>query len=198
MGRAGRTAIVQTLPRLRTDWRLDFIVINAENTTSGRGLSPAHATEILDAGADVLTLGDHAFDQRDMVSFIQKEPRIIRPLNLAKAAPGRGFGIYTTQNGQKILVTQALGQVFMKQPFADPFAALDTALQTAPLGGIAAVIVDFHAEATSEKWQWGIGWMAARAWLLARILTCRPPICRFCRKARRIRATLGCAAIITA
>ncbi len=165
MGRAGRTAIVQTLPRLRTDWRLDFIVINAENTTSGRGLSPAHASEILDAGADVLTLGDHAFDQRDMVSFIQKEPRIIRPLNLAKAAPGRGFGIYTTQNGQKILVTQALGQVFMKQPFADPFAALDTALQTAPLGGIAAVIVDFHAEATSEKMAMG-HWLDGRASLV--------------------------------
>jgi calcineurin-like phosphoesterase len=94
MGRAGRTALAETLPRLRADWRLDFVVVNAENATSGAGLSGAHARAILEAGADVITLGDHAFDQRDMLQFIATEPRVIRPLNYAKSAPGQGAGLF--------------------------------------------------------------------------------------------------------
>ncbi|MDA0924898.1 MAG: YmdB family metallophosphoesterase, partial [Proteobacteria bacterium] len=90
MGRAGRAAITERLPKLRTDWRLDFVVVNGENATAGAGLSAGHAKELLDAGADCLTLGDHAFDQRDMLQFITQEPRILRPLNFAKDAPGAG------------------------------------------------------------------------------------------------------------
>ncbi|UPH70832.1 YmdB family metallophosphoesterase [Abyssibius alkaniclasticus] len=152
MGRAGRTAVAEQLARLRADWALDFIVVNGENATGGMGLSAAHAKELLDAGADCITLGDHAFDQRDMNSALEAEPRIIRPLNYARSAPGVGARLFTTQGGKKVFVAQALGQVFMKRPFADPFSALDAALKAAPLGQIAdAVIVDFHAEATSEK-----------------------------------------------
>ncbi len=152
MGRAGRKAVVERLPKLRADWKLDFVVVNAENASAGMGLTGDHAKALLDAGADVLTLGDHAFDQKEMLGFIENEPRIIRPLNYAKDAPGKGFRLFSTQRGQKILVTQALGQVFMKRPFDDPFSALDAVLRSHPLGGLAnAILVDIHCEATSEK-----------------------------------------------
>ena len=93
MGRTGRSAIADNLPRLRREWALDFVVVNGENATAGMGLSAEHAQGILKAGADVITLGDHAFDQKDMLSFIDSEPRLIRPVNFAKKAPGRGFGL---------------------------------------------------------------------------------------------------------
>ncbi|RYH01845.1 YmdB family metallophosphoesterase [Salipiger sp. IMCC34102] len=152
MGRAGRTAITDHLPRLRTEWRLDFVVVNGENATNGAGLSPDHAKLILEAGADAVTLGDHAFDQRDMMAFIEREPRILRPLNFSKSAPGAGARVYTDGRGRKVLVAQALGQVFMKRPFDDPFSALDGVLKQYPMGGqVAASLVDIHCEATSEK-----------------------------------------------
>jgi metallophosphoesterase (TIGR00282 family) len=152
MGRAGRRAVVENLRRLRTEWRLDFVVVNGENATSGMGLSAAHARLLLDAGADCITLGDHAFDQKDMLQFIEQEPRIIRPLNFSKAAPGKGARLFTAQNGRKVLVAQVLGQVFMKRPFDDPFSALEPVLKAHPPGGqAAAVVVDVHCEATSEK-----------------------------------------------
>ncbi len=156
MGRAGRAAIRDHLPRLRADWRLDFVVVNGENATSGMGLSPDHARGLLDAGADCVTLGDHAFDQRDMLQFIESEPRIIRPINFAKGAPGRGFRLFEARGGRKVLVAQVLGQVFMKRPFDDPFSAIDKVLKSHPRGGLAqAVIVDVHCEATSEKMAMG-------------------------------------------
>lgn len=156
MGRAGRRAITDSLARLRDDWKLDFIVVNGENATSGMGLSGAHAKVLLDAGADCITLGDHAFDQKDMLQFIAQEPRVIRPLNFSKTAPGKGASLFTARSGRKILVTQVLGQVFMKRPFDDPFSALDAVLKTYPLGGqAAAILVDIHCEATSEKMAMG-------------------------------------------
>lgn len=152
MGRAGRAAIIEHLPRLRADWALDFVVVNGENATSGVGLSADHAQKLLAAGADVLTLGDHAFDQKDMLAFIEKEPRIIRPLNFSKTAPGAGARVFTATRGRKILVAQVLGQVFMKRPFDDPFSALDGLLKQYPLGGaVQASLIDIHCEATSEK-----------------------------------------------
>ncbi len=152
MGRAGRAAVAEALPRLRTTLRLDFVVVNAENATSGVGLSPEHARSLLAAGADVLTLGDHAFDQKEMLSFIDSEPRILRPLNLARSAPGHGARVFAATGGRKVLVAQVLGRVFMKQPFDDPFSALDAVLRAHPPGGmVQASLIDIHAEATSEK-----------------------------------------------
>ncbi len=166
MGRAGRRAVSENLGRIREAWKLDFVVVNGENATSGMGLSAAHAKVLLEAGADCLTLGDHAFDQKEMLSFIEQEPRIIRPLNFSKNAPGKGARLFTAKNGRKVLVTQALGQVFMKRPFDDPFSALDTVLKTHPLGGMAsAIIVDIHCEATSEKMATG-HWCDGRASLV--------------------------------
>ncbi len=154
VGRSGRDAIIARLKRLREDWKLDFVVVNAENATSGAGLSPAHAEALLEAGADCLTLGDHAFDQREMLGFIDSEPRILRPLNFAKSAPGQGARLFEATRGRKVLVAQVLGQVFMKRPFADPFSAIEPVLKN--LGGQAqASLVDMHCEATSEKMAMG-------------------------------------------
>ncbi|TCO70462.1 TIGR00282 family metallophosphoesterase [Rhodovulum euryhalinum] len=156
MGRAGRDAVIARLPALRAEWRLDFVVVNGENASSGAGLTPAHARVLLDAGADCLTLGDHAFDQKDMLTFIEQEPRILRPLNYAKGAPGKGARLFEAAGGRKVLVAQVLGQVFMKRPFDDPFSAIEPVLKTHPLGGLAqAAIVDMHCEATSEKMAMG-------------------------------------------
>ncbi len=166
MGRAGRAAVVASLPGLRTRLGLDFVVVNAENASGGMGLTGAHATELLAAGADCLTLGDHAFDHREMLAFIETEPRVLRPLNYAKAAPGQGARLFDAPGGRRVFVAQTLGQVFMKRPFDDPFSALDAALKAAPLGGRAtAVIVDVHAEATSEKMALG-HWCDGRASLV--------------------------------
>lgn len=152
VGRAGRTAITDHLPRLRADWRLDFVVVNGENASNGMGLTGAHAKLILQAGADCITLGDHAFDQKDMMQFIDTEPRVIRPINFAKSAPGKGARVFEATQGRKILVAQVLGQVFMKRPFDDPFSAIDGVLRAHPLGGLVnASLVDMHCEATSEK-----------------------------------------------
>jgi hypothetical protein len=152
MGRAGRAAVTERLPGLRADWKLDLVVVNAENATSGAGLSPDHGRALLAAGADVLTLGDHAFDQKETAAFMEAEPRVLRPLNWGKNVPGRGAALFEAGRGRKVLVAQVLGRVFMKQPFDDPFSALDATLRAHPLGGQAqAVLIDVHAEATSEK-----------------------------------------------
>ena len=156
MGRAGRRAIAENLPSLRKDLRLDFVVVNGENASGGMGLTGAHAKGFFEAGADVVTLGDHAFDQKDMLQSIESEPRLIRPLNYAKEAPGRGARVFSDTRGRKVLVTQVLGQVFMKRCFDDPFSAIDAVLRAHPLGGaVQATLVDMHCEATSEKMAMG-------------------------------------------
>ncbi len=152
VGRAGRQAIIDRLPQLRSDWKLDFVVVNGENATGGVGLSGAHAKLLLETGVDCLTLGDHAFDQKDMLQYIETEPRIIRPLNFAKDAPGRGHRVFSDARGRKILVAQILGQVFMKRAFADPFSAVDVVMKAhVPGGAVQASLIDVHCEATSEK-----------------------------------------------
>jgi 2',3'-cyclic-nucleotide 2'-phosphodiesterase len=166
MGRSGRAAVTARLRGMRERWRLDFVVVNAENATGGVGVSAAHAAQLFEAGADCLTLGDHAFDQRDMLGFIEHDARVLRPLNYARAAPGRGARFFDAPGGRRVFVAQVLGRVFMKAPFDDPFSALDAALRPATLGGAAnAVIVDVHAEATSEKMALG-HWCDGRASLV--------------------------------
>ncbi|MFZ5710725.1 MAG: TIGR00282 family metallophosphoesterase [Pseudomonadota bacterium] len=166
MGRAGRAVLADRLHGLRAEWRLDFVVVNGENATAGAGLSAEHARHILDAGADVVTLGDHAFDQKEMLTFIETEPRILRPINYARVAPGRGARVFEATGGRKVLVAQVLGQVFMKRAFDDPFSAIDAVLRTHTLGGaVQAAVVDVHCEATSEKM--GMGhWCDGRASLV--------------------------------
>ena len=151
VGRAARAAVIERLPKLREAWRLDAVIVNVENASGGMGCTKPHADAILAAGADVLTLGDHAFDQKDMLSAVEQEHRILRPLNFAKGAPGQGVRAFRIGQ-RKLVVAQVLGNVFMKRAFDDPFSAVDAALRPHRLGAAAdAVVVDVHAEATSEK-----------------------------------------------
>lgn len=166
MGRAGRQVVSERLAGLRRDWRLDFVVINGENATAGAGITPEHVKLLLAAGADCVTLGDHAFDQKTLISFIDTEPRLLRPLNFSKVAPGQGARLFTLADGRRVMVAQVLGQVFMKRPFDDPFSALEPVLRAHPLGGQAqAIVVDVHCEATSEKMALG-HWCDGRASLV--------------------------------
>lgn len=166
MGRSGRSAVSARLPALRRDWGLDFVVVNGENATTGAGLSPEHANALFEAGADCVTLGDHAFDQKAMIQHIEADARILRPLNFSKVAPGHGAKVFVLPGGRSVLVAQILGQVFMKRPFDDPFSAIEPVLRANPLGArVQAAIIDVHCEATSEKMALG-HWCDGRASLV--------------------------------
>ena len=152
MGRAGRRAVTENLATIRNELKPDFVIVNAENATNGRGVSVAHARDLLEAGADCLTLGDHAFDQREMIGGIEQEQRIVRPLNYGANVPGRGSALLRSTGGKRVLVAQVLGRVFMRPTFGNPFTSIDAVLAAMPLrAGADAIIVDIHAEATSEK-----------------------------------------------
>ncbi|MCK1325512.1 TIGR00282 family metallophosphoesterase [Bradyrhizobium sp. 156] len=151
VGRAGRNAIAEYLPGMVKDWSLDFVVVNGENSAGGFGITEAIYQEFLDAGADAVSLGNHSWDQREALVFIERAERLVRPANYPRGTPGRGAALVETKNGKHALVVNALGRVFMT-PFDDPFAALERELGACPLGIAAdAIVVDFHCEATSEK-----------------------------------------------
>jgi 2',3'-cyclic-nucleotide 2'-phosphodiesterase len=151
VGRAGRNAIAEHLPALVRDWSLDLVVVNGENSAGGFGITEAIYQELLDAGADAITLGNHAWDQREALVFIDRAPRLVRPVNFPRGTPGRGAALVETKTAKRALVVNAMGRVFMT-PFDDPFAALERELGACPLREAAdAIVVDFHCEATSEK-----------------------------------------------
>ncbi len=157
VGRSGREALASRLPTLRRDLDLEFVIVNAENAAAGFGITESTARELFDAGADCLTLGNHAWDQKEALTYIVREPRLIRPLNYPPMAqaPGRGAQMFETRSGRSILVINLLGRVFM-DALDDPFAAVDRELDACPLGAVAdAIVVDMHAEATSEKMAMG-------------------------------------------
>jgi len=151
VGRSGRRVVLDLLPGLRERWKLDFVIVNGENAAGGFGITEQIHEDLLGAGADVVTLGNHAFDQRDTLVFINRQDRLIRPLNFPKGTPGRGAGLYKARNGADVLVANVLGRVFMTE-LDCPFRALDTEITSCPLKqGADVIFVDFHAEATSEK-----------------------------------------------
>jgi hypothetical protein len=155
VGRSGRTVVMERLPGLVAEWKLDLVVINGENAAGGFGITETIYNEFLDAGADAITLGNHAFDQREALVFIERAPRLIRPLNYPKGTPGRGAALVDTKNGKHALVINAMGRIFM-DPLDDPFAAVERELAACALGKDAdAVILDMHCEATSEKQSMG-------------------------------------------
>ncbi len=151
VGRAGRKVLLEKLPGLRKRYALDFVIVNGENAAGGFGITEAILNDFLEAGADCVTLGNHAFDQKDALVFIDRQPRLVRPLNLPKGTPGRGAGLYKARNGADVLVINALGRVFMTEMDC-PFRAIDNEITACKLKRDAdAIFVDFHAEATSEK-----------------------------------------------
>ncbi|SRR5579883_237318 len=155
VGRSGRTIVNAHLPYLREKWRLDFVVVNAENAAGGFGVTEPICQELIDSGADAVTLGNHAFDQREALIYIERQARLIRPANYPPGTPGRGANLIEAKDGRKVLVVNMMGRTFM-DPLDDPFARIDQELAACPLGaGCDAAIIDFHAEATSEKQAFG-------------------------------------------
>jgi metallophosphoesterase (TIGR00282 family) len=151
VGRAGRTVVLEYLPKLRQAWRLDCVIVNGENAAGGFGITETICAELLAAGADGVTLGNHAFDQREALVFISRQRRLIRPLNYPRGTPGSGANVIETQDGARVLFVNLMGRVFM-DAMDDPFAAVVGEISACPLGaGCDAFIIDFHAEASSEK-----------------------------------------------
>jgi metallophosphoesterase (TIGR00282 family) len=150
VGRSGRAAITQRLPGLKRDWKLDCVIVNGENAAGGFGITEAIYTEFLDAGADVVSGGNHSWDQREALVFIERAPRLLRPINYPPGTPGRGATMVDA-NGKRVLVINVMGRIFM-DPLDDPFPAVERELAACALGtGADAIVVDIHAEATSEK-----------------------------------------------
>lgn len=151
VGRAGREAVLSRLPGLKRDWKLDCVIINGENAAGGFGITEAICDEFIAAGADCVTLGNHAWDQREALVFIERQPRLIRPLNYPVGTPGRGANLIETDKGERVLVMNLLGRIFM-DPLDDPFAAAEREIAICPLGlACDAFVIDMHAETTSEK-----------------------------------------------
>src|SRR5438270_11015231 len=127
VGRSGRAVVLERLPALVRDWRLDFVAINGENAAGGFGITEAIYNELIDAGADAITLGNHAWDQREALVFIERAPKLVRPANFPKGTPGRGAALVETRNGKSALVLNAIGRVFTTA-FADAFVVINREL----------------------------------------------------------------------
>lgn len=153
VGKPGRAAFLQVVNRLKAEDRIDFVIANGENAAAGRGPSLEIAQSLLNAGADVVTLGDHAWDAKEMVAGIDLEPRIIRPANFSKGAPGKGWVRVDTPEGE-IMVIQLIGRVFMQPNYDCPFQAADKLLASA-MNPPKVVFVDMHGEASSERMAMG-------------------------------------------
>lgn len=150
VGRSGREAIARELPGLRAALKPDAVVVNCENAAHGFGITEPMAAELLDSGIDCLTGGNHSFDQKEALVFIAREPKLLRPLNFPAGTPGRGTALLETPAG-RLLVVNAMGRLFM-DALDDPFAAINAQLEACILGRDAdAILIDFHAETTSEK-----------------------------------------------
>jgi metallophosphoesterase (TIGR00282 family) len=152
VGRTGRTAVWEQLPGLIRDFRLDLVIVNGENAAGGFGITEEIFLETIAAGADVVTTGNHVWDQKEALSFAPREDRFLRPANFPDGTPGRGSGVYLARNGARVMVANVMGRVFMHPELDDPFRSAEKELSACPLGNQAdAVVFDFHAEATSEK-----------------------------------------------
>ncbi len=153
VGRSGRDAVAALVPRLRIEFTLDLVIVNAENASHGFGLAPDMAEALFAAGVDVLTLGNHAWDRREIIPYIEVTPRLIRPLNFPPGTPGAGSVVVELAGGRRALVLNAMGRLFM-DPLDCPFRATAELLGRHRLGAggtVQAIVADIHAEATSEK-----------------------------------------------
>ena len=170
----------ERLPRLIADWMLDLVVVNGENAAGGFGITETIYQEMIDAGVDAVTLGNHAWDQREALVFIERAPRLVRPLNYPAGTPGRGAAMIEAKNGARVLVVNVMGRVFM-DPLDDPFSVVEKELAACALKSSAdAIIIDVHCEATSEKQAMGYLPMAARASWSAPTRTFQPPTTASC------------------
>ena len=151
VGRSGRGVVCDELPGLRESLDLDFVIVNGENAAGGFGITPKICEALFEAGADVITTGNHVFDRGEIIPHFDREKRLLRPDNYPAATPGRGWGVFPDRRGRKILVLHAMGRLFM-DPLDDPFAFAARRLAEDGLKRtVSAIVVDFHGEATSEK-----------------------------------------------
>src|SRR3979409_1734232 len=150
VGRSGRAVLRERLPRVVWDWRLDFVAVNGENAAGGFGITEAIYQEFVDAGADVVTGGNHSWDQKEALVFIERAPKLLRPINFPPGTPGRGVALIEARNGARVLVVNAMGRIYM-DPLDDPFQAVERELAAHPLAATAnAIIIDRHGEATNQ------------------------------------------------
>ncbi len=198
VGRTGRDAAVAALPGLRAQTKADCVVVNAENASHGFGLAPDMADALFAAGADAITLGNHAWDRREIIPYIAKEPRLIRPLNFPPGTPGNGASIIPLKDGRKVLVAQLMGRLFM-DPLDDPFRLMEELLVRNKMGvNCHAALVDFHGEATSEKMAFAHNLTAGfRLWLVL-IRISQQRIIRCCQAGLGLPPILVCAGTTTA
>src|SRR3979409_2028271 len=144
VGRSGRAGLLERLPRLVRGWRLDFVAVNGENAAGGFGITEAIYQELVDAGADVITGGNHSWDQKEALVFIERAPKLLRPINFPPGTPGRGVAMLEARNGAHVLVVTLMGRIFM-DPLDDPFAAMEHELAACALKRDAdAVLVGMH------------------------------------------------------
>ena len=149
IGEPGRRAVVESLPRIREERAIDFIVVNGENSAAGRGITPKISIDLLRAGAAVITTGDHIWDQREIVPYLDTEPRLLRPLNYPPGTPGCGSIVLDTPKG-KVAIVNAQGRTFMQPPLDNPFLAMQAEVERLR-SETPVIFVDMHAETTSEK-----------------------------------------------
>src|SRR6267142_112127 len=155
VGRSGRAVVLERLPALIAEWRLDFVAVNGENAAGGFGITETIYQEFVDAGADVISGGNHSWDQKEALVFIERAPKLLRPINFPPGTPGRGAALLEARNGARVLVVNVMGRIFM-EALDDPFAAVERELASQRLAATAdAIVVDIHAEATSEKMAMG-------------------------------------------
>jgi 2',3'-cyclic-nucleotide 2'-phosphodiesterase len=155
VGKSGRQAIDAHLPGLRQKLDLDFVIVNGENAAHGFGITDSICEGFYAAGADVITTGNHVWDQREIINYIDKDPKLLRPINFPEGTPGVGTGIFQARGGRRVLVIHPMCRLFM-DPLDDPFAAVEDVLANHRLGKtVDAVVVDVHGEASSEKQSMG-------------------------------------------
>lgn len=151
LGKSGRNAVATHLPDIADELDLDFIVVNGENAAHGFGITGAICNSLFEIGVDVITTGNHVWDQREIMDYIGTEPRLLRPINYPEGTPGQGSGVFETRSGKKVLVIHPMGRLFM-EALDDPFMAVQKALLNHKLGEtVDFIFIDIHAEATSEK-----------------------------------------------
>jgi metallophosphoesterase (TIGR00282 family) len=151
MGRTGRDALEKHLPSLKEKLKPDVIIVNGENAAHGVGITPKHCEEFYGWGADVITTGNHIWDQREIIPYIDRDEKLLRPINFPPGTPGSGAYIFEAGNHKKILVINAMARLFMES-LEDPFRMINELLGHVQMGrDVDAIFVDFHGEATSEK-----------------------------------------------
>ncbi len=150
VGEPGRKAVIASLASIKERHSLDFIIVNGENSAGGRGITPKIAIDLLRAGAAVITTGDHVWDQKEIVDYFPTEPRLLRPLNYPAGTPGNGSVVLETSKG-RVAVVQAQGRSFIQPPLENPFLAMEQEADRLRAEGVRVIVLDFHAETTSEK-----------------------------------------------